>query len=51
MEFAKSSPVITDARKFLRMWVWKRFLRVLLIILYVEFRLPVLPRAFFQDMR
>jgi rSAM/selenodomain-associated transferase 2 len=46
-----SPPVITDARKFLKMGVWRSFLRVLLIILYVEFRLPVLPRAFFQDVR
>jgi uncharacterized protein YgfB (UPF0149 family) len=27
------------------------FRRVCLIILHVEFRLPVLPRAFFQDVR
>lgn len=46
-----SPPVITDARKFLRMGVWKSFLRVLLIILHVEFRLPILPRTFFQDVR
>lgn len=46
-----SPPVVTDARKFLKMGVWKSFLRVLLIILHVEFRLPVLPRAFFQDIR
>ncbi|MBH0178233.1 MAG: glycosyltransferase [Nitrospira sp.] len=44
-------PVITDARKFLKMGVWRSFVRVLLIILHVEFRLPVLPRAFFQDIR
>ena len=44
-------PVITDARKFLTMGVWRSFIRVLLIILHVEFRLPVLPRAFFQDIR
>jgi len=44
-------PVITDARKFLKMGVWRSFLRVLLIILHVEFRLPILPRAFFQDVR
>ncbi len=44
-------PVITDARKFLHMGVWKSFIRVLLIILHVEYRLPVLPRAFFQDIR
>jgi rSAM/selenodomain-associated transferase 2 len=46
-----SPPVITDARKFLKMGVWRSFLRVLLIILHVEFRLPVLPRRFFQDVR
>jgi hypothetical protein len=44
-------PVITDARKFLHMGVWKSFIRVLLIILHIEYRLPVLPRAFFQDIR
>lgn len=46
-----SPAVVTDARKFLKMGVWKSFIRVLLIILHVEFRLPVLPRAFFQDIR
>jgi len=46
-----SPPVVTDARKFLKMGVWKSFFRVLLIILHVEFRLPVLPRVFFQDIR
>ena len=46
-----SPPVVTDARKFLKMGVWRSFLRVLLIILHVEFRLPVLPSAFFQDVR
>ena len=44
-------PVITDARKFLKMGIFRSFIRVLLIILHVEFRLPVLPRAFFQDIR
>jgi len=43
--------VVTDARKFLKMGIWRSFFRVLLIILHVEFRLPVLPRAFFQDVR
>ncbi len=43
--------VVTDARKFLKMGVWRSFFRVLLIILHVEFRLPVLPRAFFKDVR
>ena len=46
-----SPPVITDARKFLKMGIWRSFLRVLLIILHVEFGLPVLPRAFFRDVR
>ena len=46
-----SPPVVTDARKFLKMGIWRSFLRVLLIILHVEFRLPVLPRAFFKDIR
>ncbi len=46
-----SQSVVTDARKFLKMGVWRSFLRVLLIILHVEFHLPVLPRAFFQDIR
>ena len=46
-----SPSVVTDARKFLKMGVWRSFLRVLLIILHVEFHLPVLPRAFFQDVR
>jgi rSAM/selenodomain-associated transferase 2 len=44
-------PVVTDARKFVRMGIWRSFLRVLLIILHVEFGLPVLPRAFFRDVR
>jgi hypothetical protein len=46
-----SPPVITDARMFLIIGVWRSRLRVLLIILHVEFRLPVLPGAFFQDVR
>jgi len=46
-----SPSVTTDARKFLKMGVWRSFLRVLLIILHVEFHLPVLPRSFFQDVR
>ncbi len=44
-------PVQTDSRKFVQMGIWRSFVRVLLIILYVEFRLPVLPRVFFQDIR
>jgi len=46
-----SPHVVTDSRKFVTMGVWRSFIRVLLIILHVEFRLPVLPRAFFQDIR
>ena len=46
-----SPAVVTDARKFLKVGIWRSFLRVLLIILHVEFRLPILPRAFFQDVR
>ena len=46
-----SPPVVTDASKFLKMGIWRSFLRVLLIILHVEFKLPYLPRAFFQDIR
>jgi rSAM/selenodomain-associated transferase 2 len=44
-------PVVTDSRKFVKMGVWRSFARVLLIILHVEFRLPLLPRAFFRDVR
>lgn len=46
-----SPPVVTDARKFITMGIWRSFIRVLLIILHVEFRLPVLPRSFFQAIR
>jgi rSAM/selenodomain-associated transferase 2 len=44
-------PVVTDSRKFVKMGIGKSFLWVLLIILYAQFRLPVLPRAFFSDVR
>lgn len=44
-------PVVTDSRKFVKMGIWRSFIRVLLIVLHVEFRLPVLPRSFFQDVR
>lgn len=46
-----SPPVVTDARKFIKMGIWRSFLHVLLIILHVEYRLPVFPRGFFQDVR
>ncbi|MBA3752684.1 MAG: TIGR04283 family arsenosugar biosynthesis glycosyltransferase [Nitrospira sp.] len=44
-------PVVTDARKFLKMGVWRSLVRVLLIILHVEFGFPYLPRAFFHEIR
>jgi hypothetical protein len=44
-------PVVTDARKFLQVGVWRSFARVLLIILHVELGFPYLPQAFFQDIR
>ncbi|GKS64729.1 glycosyl transferase family 2 [Nitrospira sp.] len=44
-------PVVTEARKFVKMGIWRSFVRVLLIILHVEYRLPVLPRVFFSDVR
>lgn len=43
--------VVIDARKFLKMGVWRSFLRVLLILHHVEFILPVPPRTLFQDVR
>ena len=44
-------PVLTDARKFVKMGVWRSLARVLFIILCIEFRLPILPQTFFQDIR
>lgn len=44
-------PVLTDSRKFVKMGVWRSLARVLLIILCVEFRLPVLSHVFFRDIR
>ncbi len=46
-----SPPVVTDSRKFVKMGIWRSLARVLLIILHVEFHLPVLPLAFFRDIR
>jgi rSAM/selenodomain-associated transferase 2 len=43
--------VITDSRKFVQMGIWRSFVRVIAIILHVEWGLPILPRAFFQDIR
>ena len=44
-------PVITDSRKFVQMGIWRSLARVFLIILSVEFRLPMLVPAFFRDIR
>ena len=46
-----SPPVVTDARKFVKMGIWRSFVRVLCIILHVEFRFPYCPKVFFQDVR
>lgn len=46
-----SPPVITDSRKFVQMGIWRSFVRVLAIILHVEWGLPTLPKAFFRDVR
>ena len=46
-----SSSVVTDARKFLQMGVWRSLIRVVMIILHVEYGLPTLTPAFFADVR
>jgi rSAM/selenodomain-associated transferase 2 len=46
-----SPAVVTDSRKFVKMGIWRSLIRVFLIILSVEFHLPVLPTGFFQDIR
>ncbi|WP_455246240.1 TIGR04283 family arsenosugar biosynthesis glycosyltransferase [Petrachloros mirabilis] len=46
-----SPPVVTDARKFVQVGIWRSFLRVLAIILHVEYHLPILPHSFFRDVR
>ena len=43
--------VITDARKFIQMGIWRSLFRVLAIILHVEYGLPTLTPAFFADVR
>ena len=43
--------VVTDARKFLHMGIWKSLTRVLLILLHVEYGLPTLTPSFFQNVR
>ncbi len=44
-------PVVTDSRKFVKMGIWRSLVRVLVIILCVQFRLPFVPRTFSQDVR
>ena len=44
-------PAVTDSRKFVKMGIWRSFGRVLLIILHVQFHIPILPRTFFRDVR
>jgi rSAM/selenodomain-associated transferase 2 len=46
-----ASPVITDARKFIQMGIWRSFIRVLMIILHVEYGLPTFKPSFFADVR
>lgn len=46
-----SPPVLTDSRKFVKTGVWLSLVRVLLIILHVQFRLRPFPRGFFDDVR
>lgn len=43
--------VVTDARKFVRMGIWRSFGRVFLIMLCFELRLPIPPTRFFSDIR
>lgn len=43
--------VVTDARKFLKMGVWRSLARVFLIILCFELKLSIPARVFFSDIR
>ena len=45
------SAVVTDPRKFIQMGIWRSLIRVLLIILHVEYGLPTFTPAFFADVR
>ncbi len=45
------SRVVTDARKFLHMGIWKSLTKIFLIILHVEYGLPTLTPSFFQNVR
>jgi len=42
---------VTDARKFVQMGIWRSFGRLFLILICAEFKLPILGRAFFQNIR
>jgi rSAM/selenodomain-associated transferase 2 len=46
-----ASPVVTDGRKFIQMGIWRSFIRVLMIILHVEYGLPTFMPSFFADVR
>ncbi len=46
-----ASSVVTDARKFIQMGIWRSFFRVLMIILHVEYGLPTFRPSFFADVR
>ena len=42
---------VTDARKFLKMGVWRSLGRIFLILVCVELKLPLFGRTFFQNIR
>jgi rSAM/selenodomain-associated transferase 2 len=42
---------VTDARKFLKMGIWRSLGRIFLILVCVELKLPIRGRAFFQNIR
>ena len=44
-------PVITDARKFVQMGIWRSVFRAAVILLSVELGLPVGSRVFFREIR
>jgi len=44
-------PVITDARKFVQMGIWRSVFRASLILLSVELGLPIGSRVFFREIR
>ena len=44
-------PVITDARKFVQMGIWRSVFRASLLLLSVELGLPIGSRVFFREIR